>query len=203
MAESKKDWRLNPGAFRQFLNWLDEGVDSGGERYLEMRGRLARYFDRRNCRSPDEMADETLNRVARKLEERGEIVGASPARYCFIVAKFVLLEFGRRIEHHQTSLDDDQSAGRVMPDLALPSRTDVVEVAKEKLLDCLERCLGKLPPADRELILEYYRGERRAKIEHRSRLAASSGLTMNALSIRACRIRNKLETCVDACAMQR
>jgi DNA-directed RNA polymerase specialized sigma24 family protein len=200
MAESKKDWRLNPGAFRQFLNWLDEGVDSGGERYLEMRGRLARYFDRRNCRSPDDLADETLNRVARKLEERGEIVGASPARYCFIVAKFVFLEFARRIEHHQTSLDDEQGAGRVMPDVARPSRTDAADVAREKLLDCLERCLGKLPPADRELILEYYRGEQRAKIEHRSRLAASSGLTMNALSIRACRIRNKLETCVDACA---
>jgi DNA-directed RNA polymerase specialized sigma24 family protein len=203
MAESKKDWRLNPGAFRQFLNWLDEGVDSGGERYLEMRGRLARYFDRRNCRSPDDLADETLNRVARKLEERGEIVGASPARYCFIVAKFVFLEFGRRIEHHQTSLDDEQGAGRVVPDLALPSRTDAVEAAKERRLDCLERCLGKLPPADRELILEYYRGEQRAKIERRSRLAASSGLTMNALSIRACRIRNKLETCVDACVMHK
>jgi hypothetical protein len=89
-----------------------------------------------------------------------------------------------------------------MPDLALPSRTDVVDCAKEKRLDCLERCLGTLPLADRELILEYYQGEQRAKIEHRSRLAAGAGLTMNALSIRACRIRNRLETCVDACAMQ-
>jgi DNA-directed RNA polymerase specialized sigma24 family protein len=200
MAESRKDWRHNPGAFRQFLNWLDEGVDSGGERYLEMRRRLARYFDRRNCRSPDDLADETLNRVARKLEERGEIVGVSPGQYCFTVAKFVLLESGRRIEHHQTSLDDAQGFGRVMPGLALPSGPDVTEVAKEWLFDCLERCLGKLSSGDRELILEYYRGEQRAKIERRSQLAGRLGLTKNALSIRACRIRDKLEICVDACA---
>ena len=32
--------------FRRFLHWLDEGVDSGGERYLEMRRWLAFYFDR-------------------------------------------------------------------------------------------------------------------------------------------------------------
>jgi DNA-directed RNA polymerase specialized sigma24 family protein len=203
MAELKKDWTLNAGAFRQFLIWLDDGVDSEGERYLEMRRRLARYFDRRNCSSPDELADETLNRVARKLEEKGEIVGASPAHYCYIVAKFVFLEFGRRSEHNQTSLDDAQGSGRVMPYLAVPSRPDVDAVAKEKLFDCLERCLDKLQPEDRELILDYYRGEQRAKIERRAELAARFGLTLNALSIRACRLRSKLEISVSACVQRK
>jgi len=55
------------------LKWLDGGADSGGERYLEIRRRLVSYFDRRNCTSPDELADETLNRVARRLEEKGAI----------------------------------------------------------------------------------------------------------------------------------
>jgi DNA-directed RNA polymerase specialized sigma24 family protein len=203
MAELKKDWTPNPQAFRQFLNWLDEGVDSNGERYLEMRRRLARYFDRRNCSSPDDLADETLNRAARKLEEKGEIVGASPAHYCYILAKFVLLEFGRRSEHNQTSLDDNPGASRVMAGLAVPSRPDEDALAKEKLFDCLERCLGKLQPEDRELILDYYRGEQRAKIERRSILAARLGLTTNALSIRACRLRSKLEICVSACAQRK
>jgi DNA-directed RNA polymerase specialized sigma24 family protein len=202
MAELKKDWVLNPRAFRQFLDWLDEGVDSGGERYLEMRRRLARYFDRRNCHSPDDLADETLNRVARKLEENGEITGVSPAHYCYIVAKFVFLEFGRRVERHQTSLDNVQGSGQMPVILEVPSRLDEDGAAKEKLFDCLERCLGKLQQDDRELILEYYRGELRAKIERRSELAARLGLTMNALSIRACRIRSKLELCVSTCAKQ-
>jgi RNA polymerase sigma factor (sigma-70 family) len=202
MAQLKKDWTLNPQAFRQFLNWLDEGVDSNGERYLEMRRRLVRYFDRRNCFSPDDLADETLNRVARKLEEKGGIVGASPAHYCYIVAKFVFLEYLRRAESNQKSLDHPKDREQAMAGLAVPSRPDEGAVAKEKLFECLEKCLDRLQPEDRELILGYYRGEQRAKIERRSELAAHLGLTMNALSIRACRIRNKLERCVDACAKQ-
>jgi hypothetical protein len=72
---------MTPGAFRQFLNWLDQGVDSSGEKYLEMRRRLVGYFDRKNCLTPDELADETLNRVARRLEEEGAITDTPPARY--------------------------------------------------------------------------------------------------------------------------
>ena len=202
MTELKKDWALNPEAFRQFLSWLDEGVDSGGERYLEMRRRLARYFDRRNCTSPDDLADETLNRVARKLEEKGEIVGTSPGHYCYIVAKFVLLEFRRRAELKHPSLEQLSGSGQSIGSLIGTARPDIELEAREKLFDCLERCLSKLQADDRGLIVEYYRGEQRAKIERRSELAARLGLTMNALSIRACRIRSKLEICVSTCARQ-
>lgn len=203
MTLLKKDWTLNPEAFRQFLSWLDGGVDSYGERYLEMRDRLVRYFDRRNCLSPDDLADETLNRVARKLEEKGEIVGASPAHYCYIVAKFVFLEFLRRLESNQKSLDHTEGAERGIAGLVVPARPGEDAVAKEKLFECLEKCLGKLQPEDRELILDYYRGEQRAKIERRAELAARFGLTLNALSIRACRIRSKLEICVSACVQRK
>jgi DNA-directed RNA polymerase specialized sigma24 family protein len=199
MTQLKKDWTLNPEAFRQFLSWLDGGADSHGESYLEMRRRLVGYFDRRNCSSPDDLADETLNRVARKLEEKGEIVGASPTHYCYIVAKFVFLEFLRRAESNQKSFDPTKDVGQGMAGLAVSSGPDEDPVAKENLFACLEKCLGKLEPEDRELILGYYQGEQRAKIERRSELAARFGLTMNALSIRACRIRGKLELCVNTC----
>ena len=70
-AERKKGWALTEGAFSRLLSWLDEGSDSGGEKYLETRRRLVSYFDHKNCLAPDELADETLNRVARRLEEEG------------------------------------------------------------------------------------------------------------------------------------
>jgi hypothetical protein len=54
-----------------------------------MRRRLVQYFDRKNCLRPDELADETLNRVARRLEEKGGITDTPPARYCYILARFV------------------------------------------------------------------------------------------------------------------
>jgi len=192
----KKDWAPTHGAFRQFLHWLDEGIDSGGERYLEMRRRLALYFDRKNCLSPDDLADETLNRVARKLEEQGSITDLSPAHYCYVVARFVFLEYLRGGQTAQTSFDEPVHSA------ALPGDKSSENQARETLHQCLEHCLGQLPERDRELILEYYRGEQRTKIEGRYRLAKRLGLSMNALSIRACRIRDKLEACIKGCCRE-
>ena len=154
-----------------------------------MRGRLAAYFARKGCRSPDELADDALNRVARRLYEEGAIVDAAPARYCYIVAKFVFLESLRNPEHRRVDL----------PSSELSAAAAVAE-SPDLLLECLERCLGQLPSADRELILEYYRGEHRLKIEHRRAIAVRLAMTPNAVSIRACRIRGKLEQCVTACS---
>ena len=99
--ERKSDWVLTQNAFRQLLDWLDEGLNSDGSRYLEIRRRLVLYFDRKNCLTPDELADETLNRVARRIEEEGGISTDTPAHYCYIVARFVLLEDLRRSPQKQ------------------------------------------------------------------------------------------------------
>jgi hypothetical protein len=202
MAALKKDWILNQGAFQQFLKWLDGGADSCGESYLEMRRRLVLYFDRKKCAWPDELADETLNRVARRLEEEGQITEASPAHYCYIVAKFVFLEAVRGPEKRKTNLDDLSPFNQASSQLAVPPLPDAEELARERRLDCLEGCLRKLQTGDQNLILEYYQGEQRAKIERRAQLAERLGLTMNALTIRACRIRTKLELCVKTCSEQ-
>jgi DNA-directed RNA polymerase specialized sigma24 family protein len=190
-----KGWTPTKDAFRQFLGWLDEGVDSSGERYLEMRRRLVLYFDRKNCQAPDELADETLSRVAGKLQEQGTITDLSPAHYCYVVAKFVFLEDLRRPERKQKSLEQLGVASNMRHEHPLPGSQVVIE-NKEKLLDCLERCLADLAADDRELILDYYQGDGRTKIESRRRLAERLGLSANALSIRACRIRSKVEACV-------
>jgi DNA-directed RNA polymerase specialized sigma24 family protein len=195
----KKNWTPTQDAFRRFLSWLDEGVASDGQKYLEMRRRLVLYFDRKNCLGPDELADETLSRVAQKLDDKGAITDISPAHYCYVVAKFVFLEYLRSAEHGRVDLED-LPAGRGQFCLATAPVADSFEA--EERLDCLEHCLSKLPASDRELILEYYQGEQRAKIERRTQLAASLGLSMNALSIRACRIRQKLEGCVRKCCAQ-
>jgi len=193
MAASFRDSSPTPSAFQHLLGWLDEGVDSRGEKYLQMQRRLVRYFDRKECLCPDELADETLNRVARRLEEEGCITTTHPARYCYIVARFVLLEYQRSPRKRQMSLDEQQAPGE------LPGGGPAADEDASRRLQCLEGCLQQLNAEDRSLILEYYRGEQRAKIERRRSLAAKLGVTANALSIRACRIRDRLEDCVRAC----
>jgi len=194
-ANLKQDWAPTEPVFRKFLHWLDQGSDSNGGRYLEMRTRLVRYFDRKNCLSADELADETLNRVARRLEEEGAISEATPAQYCYIVAKFVFLEHLREARGQITASESEFDS---LPAAQHPTVDQPDSV--EKRSECLDHCLASLPANDRELILEYYRGELRAKIQHRRELSEKLGLSINALSIRACRIRDKLEKCVSACA---
>jgi DNA-directed RNA polymerase specialized sigma24 family protein len=195
----KKQWDLQPGAFQNFLRWLDEGAGSDGEKYLEMRRRLVSYFDRRNCAAPDELADETLNRVARKLEEVGQITDASPAHYCYIVAKFVLLESFRAPESRQANIDDLSLARQAKSNLTVSTSTDADREKQDQRMDCLEKCLRQLPPEDQEMIVEYYQGQQRSKIERREKMAQALGISMNALTIRTCRLRAKLEQCVKKC----
>ncbi len=190
----KKDWKLTQRAFDQLLNWLDEGRNSDGQKYLEMRERLVAYFDRKNCCDSDDLADQTLNRVGRRLEEEGITASESPARYCYIVARFVFMESLRDAQKDNTLRQEI----RPTPYNNGFAFSEAAE-KQERMLNCLEQCTAKLDTAQREIILQYYSGKERLKIERRRALAESLGITANALSIRACRIRDKLEACVKLC----
>ena len=195
--EQKKDRMLTPHAFQRLLKWLDEGTNSDGQKYLEMRQRLVAYFDRKNCSVPDELADETLSRVARRLEEEGATQSDAPAKYCYIVARFVFMEYLRAEQKNNLLLDNLQQ--HPQDEIFAVTNHDDEKEINEKMLNCLEECTGKLESVNRETIIRYYTGKERIKIENRRALAKSLGITMNALSIRACRIRNKLEACVRQC----
>jgi DNA-directed RNA polymerase specialized sigma24 family protein len=192
-----RGWALTSEALQRLLDWLDGGASSDGLKYLEMRHRLVAYFDRKNCPTPDELADETLNRVARRLEEEGAIEGDSPARYCYIVARFVFMEHLRETQKDNALANDLRQ--RSHADDHAPTEADDAREVKERRLKCLDQCLNKLEAANRGIIARYYVGEARVKIEHRRALAEELGITMNALSIRACRIRDRLEACVREC----
>lgn len=175
-------------SWNRLLEWLDDGVDSYGQSYLDIRRRLVAYFNRRERPFADELADETLTRVARTLEQEGRIVMTPPARYCFTVARFVLLEDAR---HKRRLVRFNESRARRCM-LAKTAADD----QQQQRLDRLDGLLGTLPPDHRHLIVEYYRGSGRCKIERRRALAGCLGISMNALAIRAHRIRALLSVSV-------
>jgi DNA-directed RNA polymerase specialized sigma24 family protein len=198
----KEERGLTGLALNRLLSWLDDGVESQGETYLEMRRRLSSYFDRRNRLSADELADETLNRIGRTLEKDGTIATTPPARYCYVVARFVLLEDIRR-QRTTVALKEPWMADASTVRGAGSGAAEASLAEQEERLECLDRCLGELKPDQRELVIEYYRDTGRQKIERRRDLANRLGITMNALGIRACRIRNTLEAGVESCCQQR
>lgn len=179
---------MGPGEFSAFTEWLDGGVDSGGRSYVQMHARLVGYFARKGCRVPDELADETLSRVARRLHEEGAITNVVPAQYCYIVARFVLLEHLRGADRKRVAVLFD------VRDRAPDADAQQREERQSRLDGCLER----LAPADRELILAYYGGDGPSRIAARRELAATLGLTANALTIRASRLRERLRDCLTA-----
>ena len=184
-------------AFARLLAWLDDGADSHGERYLEIRQRLVAYFDRRNRPAPDALADETFDRIGRTLEEEGHIRVTPPARYCFVVARYILLEDVRRAKRY-IPLDE---ARPLSPSGGRPG--EEADADRGLALACLDRCLDRLKPEDRTLIVDYYRDAKKTRIDRRRDLAAALGVTMNALGIRTWRLRAGLETCVTDCQQKR
>ncbi len=189
----REEPKLTQFAFHRLLAWLDDGADSHGETYIEMRRRLVAYFDRRNRPFADDLADQTFNRISKTLEQSGSIAVRPPARYCYVVARFVLLEDIRRSRRY-VQVDETRDTLPLGPRPVMP--TDDRAAVQEQRLECLDRCLHQLKPEQRELAIEYYRDAKRERIDRRRSLAERLGITMNALGVRACRIRNALQTCV-------
>lgn len=197
---AREERGLTRVAFKRLLEWLDDGTDSQGETYLEMRRRLVAYFDRRNRPFADELADETLNRVGRTLEKSGSIDVSPPARYCYVVARFVFLE---DLRHGRRYIQVDEARPASSPGSLRAAGAEESRVLQEQRLECLDRCLQRLKPEQRELAIEYYREANRDRIERRRELAKRMGITLNALGIRAWRVRARLEACVADCAKRR
>jgi DNA-directed RNA polymerase specialized sigma24 family protein len=135
---------------------------------------------------PEECADEKLDRVARRIDEGLTIQSISG--YCYGIARLVFLEWERAPDRKGVSLNEFR-----VSDIAL----DTVEENPE--LACLEECLQTLSTDSREIIVQYYREEKNAKIDYRKRLADSLGIPLNALRSRAQRTRRKLEECIIEC----
>lgn len=186
----KQGWRLTQEAFDRFLLRLDSDRERAGAQYERIRGKLITFFQCRDCPAPEDHADETINRVIRRLEVEDL---RDPATYVYGVARMLLLELAR----------EGNRASRAVTELSRTQATIAAPEAADLRVECFKTCLQKLAPENRALITEYYEGERSARIARRNRLAERLGLSATALRIRACRIRNSLETCVARCLQQK
>jgi RNA polymerase sigma factor (sigma-70 family) len=177
----RNHWDITQEAFENFLTWLDPDREQAGRKYEDIRRRLIKIFACRGCSVGEDLADETINRVIRKMQELAESYTGDPALYFFGVARNVHLEYVKKTPPPLLSPPPDSSE------------------QKEQEYECLERCMDKLPAENRRLVLEYYQDEKRVKIDHRKGLADRLGIGPNALRIRMHRIRASLQLCVDSC----
>lgn len=186
-----KEWVITQEFFDKLLAWLDPDRERAGTKYEDIRRRLIKIFTCRGCVEADVLADETINRVTQKVPEMMGTYTGDPALYFYGVAHNVHLEYLRRKPDHMLQPPP--------PPPTLIEQPDEAEVE----YGCLEQCMQRLTPDNRELVLQYYQEEKQAKIDHRKELARRLGIALNALRIRAHRIRTMLQECVEGCVEQR
>ena len=171
----------------KLLSWLDHDPEQAGMKYELIRRGLIRIFTCRGCFEADVLADETINRVARKAEALTEKYAGDPAHYFFGVAKKVYLEYQRKRP------------------LQVPLNMHTIELSAqdspdELKFECLQHCMYQLPAAERELIWHYY--EPGVSATYRALLAKRFGLKLSTLRVKVFRLTSTLEECMNKC-MQR
>ena len=186
-AAPRRKWALTQEAFDKLLTTLGPDRESAGEKYLEVRSSLIRFFEWRGCPFPEDHADETINRVAKRASEGEEI--RNPTGYFLGTARMLLLEIRK----------EQAKERQAFSELAYAEGASYEFEELEPRVGCLERCLGGLSTENRALILQYYQGEKGAKIENRKRLTDRFKVPLNTLRMRALRLREKLLVCVEDC----
>jgi DNA-directed RNA polymerase specialized sigma24 family protein len=189
-AGMSRQHTITQAGFDRFLSCLSENRETAGLEYERIRGRLILYFQCRDIIQSEDCADEAINRVILKLEAGQEI--RDPATYVFGIARMILQESARTRRRHQ-AIEDDRAVS--------PAFSDEDDELQRRM-DCLRDCLRNLPADDRDLITQYYQEQKRAKIDLRQRLARRFGIDMNALRVRACRLRSSLQKCVRNCVQK-
>ncbi len=179
------DGRASPETdLARLLARLGPDEDRAGREYERLRRTLIRFFDWRGAWPSDECADETIDRLAHKLQDT---VVDDVCAYAHGIARMVLLEWRRK---PALAPIDAAEHPQAMPDVAVDAGG---------LQACFEQCLAELPAESRALILDYYQGERAVKIANRQRMAAELKVSENALRSRVQRVRDRLEQCVRGC----
>jgi RNA polymerase sigma factor (sigma-70 family) len=186
-ATRRSKWSLTQDAFDSLLAALGENRDAAAEQYLQIRTNLCKFFEWRGCSFPDDHADETLNRVAKRIAAGEEV--RNPASYAIGVARLLLLEI----------IKDRKKEESALRETSLEQESSSSSNESEERLECLRKCLAHLSPDNRSLIVDYYQGEKSDKISNRKKLGERLAIPINSLRMRALRLRERLQSCVEEC----
>jgi len=181
MSPARKLNDLRQDDFERLLSWLDPDRDRAGLIYEKIRRRLIAILAARGCAEAEALADETIDRVSRRVADIQATYVGDRAIYFLGVMNNVHHEYLKRPRVPQLVTSDD----------------DVEK--KERIHGCLDNCLNKLAPHARELIEQYYAENKRAKIDLRKLIARKLQINSSTLRLRALRIRSKLQECIQQC----
>jgi RNA polymerase sigma factor (sigma-70 family) len=189
---------LTQEQFRRLLARLHSERDPAALKYEELRFKLVKFFQWSFCSSAEDLADETLTRVAHKLHDSREEIQDVEALLWGIAKR--LRQEARKRDFRTINLSQVPDARLSDIGASLDSIHRKIQMEKEQ--ECLRKCLRRLPDEDRELFLAY-RIDKGHYLERRKELAEKFGLTPGALRVRVIRLREKLVKCIARCLGER
>jgi len=178
----KKDWELTQAAFDMLLTRLDSDRDEAGKKYVDVRRKLVKFLGFWGCSCPEDQADETIGRTARKIFEGEPIENLNG--YLLGTARLVYKETVREEISQRNAMSQK------------PPEDDRNQAEEERRQKCYKQCLRGLPAEEQHLMVRYYQG---SKPPDREKLADQVGISLNLLRVSAFRIRKKLGNCLQEC----
>ena len=162
---------------------MSEQPNQGEHELAAWLPRLQRFFMARGWgHEAEDLASEVTVRVVAAIR-KGEAIQHLGA-FCLGTARMILLERYRKPP-------DPVS----MPEGWDPAAPEVEAPNQDRII-CLRDCLQELEVKDQSLMLEYY-ADGKGK-SNRAALAARLGVTLNAVHIKASRLRGQVRQCVEA-----
>lgn len=188
-TDPKPKWVMTQQAWDKLLCAFSADQEEAAQQYERVRLRLFRLFEWNGVGPVEDLADETFNRVARRIDEGQKIDNL--VGYILGVGRMICKE-----EIKKPAFDplDETTEGEHRRD---PEPGP--EIEPDARLECFDKCIAALAIERRTLILAYYDYEVGDKIKWRQKLADERHIAPNALRIRAHRIRMTLETCITRC----
>jgi DNA-directed RNA polymerase specialized sigma24 family protein len=183
-------WELNQHAFDLLLAHLATDPDQAGERYEQLRRTLLFFFECHGCSTADEQADQTIDRVSKRLASNENIEDLF--RYSYGAARHVLQEYWKRSSRKRQHLEEMAPSREPSTDFRQMDAQRQEMETQEQWLACMRGCLQSLPPEDRELVTQYTLNRRQ-----RTLLAEQRRQTLNGLRLQVFHIRERLRGCEE------
>lgn len=177
---------MNGEVFARFLNYLDSDPSRAQDQYKNIHQKVANFAEFSGAADGTQVADEALDRCARRLDEGVNVPRPKFEGYARTTAKNICQEQRRADQRTKTAfltIFANQS------DAANKDATGIYRLMKE--------CFKKLLPTEQELLKDYCRiAQASDRVQKRKELATLLELTEVALRLAIWRLRQRLERCL-------
>ena len=163
-------WELTQETFEVLLRSLHLEEEAAVERYRRLHGRLVLFFMRHRSYHPEDLADQVVNRLARKLSEGLSIENIEA--FALGMARLVVREEQAR------SLRERNCYLELCRNESVAQRTSN---ERENSYQSMENQLATLPVSQKSMLERYHEGEGIRRIRERQKLAEEMGLSIGTL----------------------